>query len=116
MDHPTPILTVRALAALARQAAEELAVDQPFFAIDLRRFAAKSERWVAAVEGRIKPAAPEVALSATEAVLGATSQLAAGATSRNIADHINAKHGLRISPGTVRAIRSRAQREQQLHP
>lgn len=66
------------------------------------------------------PAAPATSpqpVTATAAVLAATTVLSEGATARDISQHLAAQHQLDISPGSVRAILSRARREQQAqHP
>jgi hypothetical protein len=48
----TAVDDVHTAAVLARRAAEQLRDVQPFFAIDLDRFAARAERWVTAVRDR----------------------------------------------------------------
>lgn len=55
----------------------------------------------------VQPATDPQPLTATAAVLAATTQLSDGATARDISQHLAAQHQLDVTPGSVRAILSR---------
>lgn len=130
------VLSATALGVLARDVAARLPLNAPgqALAAALDDAAELADAWVEAqldalaqphVAPRVAPLAPQPATptatpattpqqsTATAAVLAATSQLGDGATARNISEHLAAQHQLDVSPGSVRAILSRARREQQ---
>ena len=59
-----------------------------------------------------QPATSPQPLTATAAVLAATTQLPQGATARAVAAHVAAMHAMEVTPETVRAIRSKHRRGQ----
>ncbi|MFC1434283.1 hypothetical protein ACEZDB_26950 [Streptacidiphilus sp. N1-3] len=125
------VLSAHTLSVLARDVAGRLPLNPAgqALAAALEDTAELVDTWVLAqldalagqlVAPQVAPvAAPTVApataaqpLTATAAVLAATSQLGDGATARNIAEHVATVHALEVSPETVRAIRSKHRRGQ----
>lgn len=131
------VLSAHTLGILARHVADRLSLDPAAqaFATALDDVAAMADAWVQAqldalanaqqtpaqaapgplVAPTVAPAAPTPAhpatdpqpLTATAAVLAATTVLSDTATARDIAEHIAAHHQLDLTPGSVRAILSR---------
>jgi hypothetical protein len=131
------VLSAHTLGILARHVADRLSLDPAAqaFAVALDDVAVLADAWVQAqlnalaslpqstaqaaarplVAPTVAPAAPTPArpatdpqpLTATAAVLAATSVLSDSATARDIAQHIAAQHQLDLTPGSVRAILSR---------
>ncbi|TDT95318.1 hypothetical protein EDD99_7143 [Streptomyces sp. 846.5] len=136
------VLSAHTVSILARHVAGRLGNDQAAraFRATLEDAAALAEAWVSAqldalatpphasarattpplvaasaqpgATPAVPPATGAQLLTATAAVLAATTQLSEGATARDISQHVAAQHQLDVSPGTVRAILSRHNREQ----
>jgi hypothetical protein len=127
------VLSAHTLGILARHVADRLGLDPAAqaFATALDDVAVLADAWVQAqldalasasqpaagslVAPTVAPAAPAPVrpatdpqpLTATAAVLAATTVLSDSATARDIAQHIAAQHQLDLTPGSVRAILSR---------